>query len=170
MIGKIVSTLVGGAIQANAQSNMVSNSIAGNNRLIKLENEYQDAEEDSLYAKEDVAKEKKDVGIDTASLKVQRVLEKMERTMDSSNPSGFLLDGESEQARDELETQQQENFENTYEAFGRRYDKEVAMAEQTYLTNVARSKEKQNQLRRQNKSLRSQKGFFGNMVRSVLGG
>ena len=75
-----------------------------------------------------------------------------------------------EQARDELETQQQENFENTYEAFGRRYDKEVAMAEQTYLTNVARSKEKQNQLRRQNKSLRSQKGFFGNMVRSVLGG
>ena len=74
MIGKIVSTLVGGAIQANAQSNMVSNSIAGNNRLIKLEDEYQDAEEDSLYAKQDVAKEKRDVGIDTASLKVQRVL------------------------------------------------------------------------------------------------
>lgn len=88
--------------------------------------------------------------------------------MDSSNPSGFLFDGEAQEARDELEAQQQENFENTYEAFGRRYDKEVALAQQTYETNVAMSKEKQARLRRQNQSLRKSTGFFGNMVKNLI--
>lgn len=168
MLGKILATVVGSGIQAGSQSSMARSSIAGNNRLIRLENEYQQAEEDALFAKQDIAKEKKDVGIDLESTKVRRVLEKMERTMDSSNPSGFLFDGEAQEARDELEAQQQENFENTYEAFGRRYDKEVALAQQTYETNVAMSKEKQARLRRQNQSLRKSTGFFGNMVKNLI--
>lgn len=155
--------------QGEGEANIARASISANNRLIKNEGEYQQAEEDSMYAQIDSTNEETQLKIDEQSGNVQDVLKKLEMSQDA-NPGGFRFSGEQDEMVGELERKTQGDYLDVLRALDNRRQKTISNIERVSQSNIARSNEKISQLKRANQSLAKKKNSLFSIAGSLLGG
>tara|TARA_R100000742_G_C4279158_1_gene103075 strand:- start:957 stop:1481 length:525 start_codon:yes stop_codon:yes gene_type:complete len=155
--------------KGQGEANQAAISIRGNNELIRNESEYQQAQEDSMYAQIDSINEETGMKIDEQSKNVQDVLKKLDMSLEA-NPSGFRLSGEQNEMAEDLERKTQEDYTDVLTALENRRQKSIAGVTTTSKSNIASSIEKQNQYRRANRSLRKKKNSLFSIAGSLFSG
>ena len=142
-------------------------SISAENRTIGAEEDYQVAEADSMHAQLDIVNEDLDFSIASKSDEIQNVLEKLAESADS-NESGFRKDTAQDELINKIERDTQEQWGTTYEALGRRAEKERASVRRVAGQNIAMSKERVQQSKERIKAFRKQSNPWTNAIKGLF--